>query len=241
MSSPLRILVVDDDHDHAESLAEVFALEGHETRVVNSGEEAILAYETDNFDIAFIDVMMPGKNGVESFLEIKRQKPDARVYMMSGFSVEQVLEQAMDNGAMGVLIKPVEPPQVLASLARVQPEGIVLVAEDDPEFVDRLHRAIETAGHRCKLVKRPSSALAAHDGAAPDVLIFDLHAPLMRGIELYADLRRRGRARPTVLVTSAGDRHVTTIDALTDIELTGILHKPFDPAALVEKLYRLAS
>ena len=44
---------------------------------------------------------MPGKNGVESFFEIRRMKPDAKVFMMTGYSVEQLVQQAIDHGALG--------------------------------------------------------------------------------------------------------------------------------------------
>ena len=107
MKRSLRILVVDDDADNANSLGELFELEGHRPLVVYDGGAAIAAYLKEDFDIAFMDVMMPGKNGVESFLEIKKLKPLAKVYMMTGYSVEQLLQQAMAGGAMGVFSKPV--------------------------------------------------------------------------------------------------------------------------------------
>ena len=64
-------------------------------------------------DIAFFDVRMPGMNGVESLLEILRFKPDARVVMMTAYSVQELLDEAVENGAIGVLHKPVEAQEVL--------------------------------------------------------------------------------------------------------------------------------
>jgi CheY-like chemotaxis protein len=112
----LEILVVDDDKDNADSLAEIFEMEGHIVTTANSGKEAITAYERKNFDIAFMDIAMPEKNGVESFFEILKFKPRARVYMMTGYSVEALVQQAIDNGALGVLHKPVDLAQLLSLL-----------------------------------------------------------------------------------------------------------------------------
>jgi two-component system response regulator HydG len=241
MSQPLRILVVDDNRDNADSLAELFALEGHEARVAYSGEEAIAAYQQADFDLAFMDVMMPGKNGVESFLEIKRMRPAARVYMMTGYSVEQLLQQAMANSALGVLSKPVDLGKVLASLEGIKPNGIVLVAEDDPDFGPQLQQLIASTGRTCELVTNGAEALARLDRGGVDILILDLNMPLINGIEVYTELRRNGKAVPTVMITACRDQYKDALDALSDIELTGILNKPFDPDVLLAKLERLAA
>ena len=59
--------------DHADSLAELLALDGHDVEATYSGEDAVAAFKRTDFDLAFMDVMMPNMNGVESFLEIKAQ------------------------------------------------------------------------------------------------------------------------------------------------------------------------
>ena len=113
MTRSLRILVVDDDADNANSLGELFEMEGHRPLVVYDGEGAIAAYLKEDFDIAFMDVMMPGKNGVDSFLEIRQQRPDAKVYFMTGYSADDLLKKAMEGGALGFFGKPMDLPLVL--------------------------------------------------------------------------------------------------------------------------------
>ncbi|MGL6182857.1 MAG: response regulator, partial [Aestuariivirga sp.] len=75
MTRPLNILVLDDDADNADSLAEVFAMDDHRVIVAYNGQQAIEAFSLNQVDIGFFDVMMPGKNGVDSFIEIKRSHP----------------------------------------------------------------------------------------------------------------------------------------------------------------------
>ena len=101
MTRAYNILVVDDDRDNANSMGELFEMEGHRAHVVYGGAEAIEAYHRWNFDVSFLDVMMPGMNGVESFLAIRKLRPNANVFMMSGYSVEELLKQAVDHGALG--------------------------------------------------------------------------------------------------------------------------------------------
>ena len=113
MAKSLNILVVDDDAENAQSLAELFSLDDHKVIVAYNGQEAIEAFSLNKVDVGFFDVMMPIKNGVESFLEIKSSHPDACIYFMTGYSAEDLLKKAVDNGAMGVFSKPVDLSKVL--------------------------------------------------------------------------------------------------------------------------------
>jgi two-component system response regulator HydG len=113
MGRTLSILVLDDNADNANSLAELLALDDHKVSVVYSGQEAIDAYRATSFDLGFFDVMMPGKNGVDSFLEIREQRPDAKVYFMTGYSADDLLKKAMEGGALGFFGKPMDLPRVL--------------------------------------------------------------------------------------------------------------------------------
>ncbi|MGH6854879.1 MAG: response regulator [Aestuariivirga sp.] len=239
MARQLSILVVDDDADNANSMGELFETEGHNATVVDSGEAAIEAFRHTKFDVAFMDVMMPGKNGVESFLEIRKVAPAAKVYMMTGYSVEQLLQQAMDHGALGVLSKPIDTAKVLAVLAEIGSNGIVIVAEDDPGFGSQLQEMIRNAGRACHLVRDGREAL--DHAESPNVLIFDLKAPLIQGMEVYSSLRQAGRIVPTIIITASGADYHDTLEAMRDVAITGILNKPFDPMSLLDRLDALVA
>jgi len=239
MRRQLSILVVDDDADNANSMGELFETEGHRATVVESGEAAIEAFQHTKFDVAFMDVMMPGLNGVESFLEIRKLRPAAKVYMMTGYSVEQLLQQAMDNGALGVLSKPIDISRVLGVLAEIGSNGIVVVAEDDPDFGHRLEQMIRGAGRACHLVRNSGEALDHAESS--NVLIFDLKAPLIQGMEVYSRLRKAGCTRPTIIITASGADYHDTLEAMRDVAITGILNKPFDPMSLLNRLDHLVA
>ncbi len=238
---PMKILVVDDDEDAADALGELFEMEGHAVSVAYNGEAAVTAYRENDFDIAFMDIMMPGKNGVESFFEIRRLKPDAKVYMMTGFSVEQLVRQAVDNGAMGVLSKPLDLKKVQTSLESVKPAGVVLIAEDDPDLGPQLADLVGAGGYAVRLVTNGQEALQQVECGNVDVLILDLKLPVIDGIEVYTSLKQRNAAPPTIIVTGHGGEHANTIDAMRDVSVTGVLNKPFDPGDLLERLKVLAA
>jgi DNA-binding response OmpR family regulator len=237
----LKILIVDDDNDAADSLAELFEMEGHSVQVAYSGEAAVEAYRKSDFDLAFMDIMMPGKNGVESFFEIRKLKPSARVYMMTGYSVDQLIMQAIDQGALGVLSKPIDLDKVLAAIEEVKPAGIVLVAEDDPLFGPHLCDLVRSAGFECALVRDGQEALQRMAEGGIGVLILDLKLPIIDGLEVYARLRREHRQVPTIIITGHGAEYPDLHAAMQDMNVTGVLNKPFDPQRLLDQLHKLAA
>ena len=112
----LHILIVDDDRDHADSVADILAMRGHHIDIAGSGEAGIAKFGEGGIDVVLMDVKMPGMNGVEAFFAIRQIKPDAQVVMMTGFSLEELVEKAMANGAIGTLRKPLAIPQLLQTI-----------------------------------------------------------------------------------------------------------------------------
>ncbi len=119
MKSQLRILVLDDHVDVAQGIAEILDLFGYEVMLAHDGPTAISAYNTAKIDIGLFDIMMPGMNGVEAFLEIRKAHPDANIIMMSGYADDGLIECALKNGAQGLLAKPFEPEGMLAKVNEI--------------------------------------------------------------------------------------------------------------------------
>ncbi len=239
MTRSLRILVVDDDIDNAESLAELFDIEGHDAMVVHSGEAAIAAHMAQHFDLAFMDVMMPGLNGVESFLRIRQMRPHAKIFMMTGYSVEELLRQAVEQGALGVLNKPMDVDAVLQMVKDVGSNGLMVAPAISSFYGQSLQGLIKSSGRACNILQSAESPTG--DFAPDEVLIVDLKAPLIDSVGVCSMLRRGGRRQPTIIVTPQAPHAETGHDALRDLTVTGILNKPFDPRQLLDRLEYLAA
>lgn len=101
-----RVLIVEDDPDFAESLMIALGVRHCHVDIARTGEEAIRKFQQLCYDIAFMDIKLPGKNGVESLTEIRNVCPSARVVMMTGFSEASLLDKARQAGAIDILCKP---------------------------------------------------------------------------------------------------------------------------------------
>jgi two-component system, NtrC family, response regulator HydG len=229
----MRVFIIDDDRDHAESISDVLMMRGFETELAFSGEAGLARFRETDFDIVFMDVKLPGMNGVETFFEFRKIRPDVKVMLMTGFSLEQLIAQAVDNGALGVLRKPFEIKDLLDVLEQVKPRGMVVVADDDPDFAASLEPILRQQGYRVEIVSSGPEAIekASRDGV--NCLILDLKMPVLSGLEVYLALKEAGRSVPTIFVTGfPGERNL----ALARLErplAQDILMKPFDPADLL--------
>jgi excisionase family DNA binding protein len=109
----LNILVVDDDVSIRELFERILRKEEHRVVTVSNGEEAIKVIGKENFDIVFLDVVMPEMDGVEVFKEIKKINSQAIVIMMSGYPVEERIREAIKLGATDQIEKPLNADRIL--------------------------------------------------------------------------------------------------------------------------------
>ncbi|PXF57300.1 MAG: hypothetical protein C4B58_10395 [Deltaproteobacteria bacterium] len=103
-----RILLVDDNEKFLDSIRDVLDNEDYKVVTATSGEEGIKLAGAQTFDVILMDIKMPGMNGVESFIEMKRHNPTVKVIMVTAYSVEDLMRQALDEGVFAILSKPVD-------------------------------------------------------------------------------------------------------------------------------------
>jgi DNA-binding NtrC family response regulator len=102
----MNILIVDDEPEVAEVLAKSLDRQGHKTSTVNSGAEALKRIEDSAVDAMFLDVSMPGMNGLEVLAEVKRRRPALAVVVITGHATPDELDEVRRLGAVDVIAKP---------------------------------------------------------------------------------------------------------------------------------------
>ena len=102
----MNVLVVDDKRVIGDFFDFTLGYYGHTIKVVHDSDEALKEVSQGNFDVAFLDIIMPKKDGLEVLAEIKKMTPSLPVVMMSGYSVEEKRTRAQELGAVTCLKKP---------------------------------------------------------------------------------------------------------------------------------------
>jgi two-component system CheB/CheR fusion protein len=114
----LRILVVEDDADIRNSLVALLTLEGHTTRAVEDGPSAISALDTARFDVALLDVGLPGMSGYE-LARIVNARPDRprRLIALTGYGRREDLAAAREAGFDAHITKPFSADELLERIS----------------------------------------------------------------------------------------------------------------------------
>jgi len=117
----LNILVVDDEEEIGRMLEKWIIREGHEVTTVNSGRKAINQVKKTNFDIIFLDLVMPGISGEETLIKIKKISPKTKIIIMTGkLKDTQFLEDLVQKGAYNYIRKPFSIKEIIENIKKSQ-------------------------------------------------------------------------------------------------------------------------
>lgn len=104
----LQLLIIDDDSDHAEVVAESLERVGYGCVIAHSGSEGAQRIETDDFDLILTDLRMPDMDGLAILRKAKQEQPDVEVVVITGHGDIRTAVEAMREGAANYLEKPID-------------------------------------------------------------------------------------------------------------------------------------
>lgn len=120
MAKVKNILVVDDEKVIRDLFKRVLGLKGYSVTVAESGKKAVEKLKKEEFNIAFIDIVMPEMDGVETFKAIKEINPEITGVMMTAFAVHDKIEKAAQHGAIDYLYKPFDIVEIMTIIGKVE-------------------------------------------------------------------------------------------------------------------------
>jgi DNA-binding NtrC family response regulator len=156
------------------TLAANLELEGLEVETAASGQRAMELIREQSFDLVLSDVRMPKMNGVELFREIHKMHPKMPVILMTAFSMESLIDQAISEGAFTVLPKPFDVDQLLKMLLLVVRHPTALIIDGEQQEAQRAVQALQAIGLSAQAVFDEQSALQFVRNETVDVCVVDL-------------------------------------------------------------------
>jgi DNA-binding response OmpR family regulator len=114
----MKVLLVDDEKKFATMLAKRLALRGIDVDYVHTGEDAILKTETNRYDVAILDVKMPGIGGIELERKLKELDPSMKIIFLTGHGSKTDFETGSAKAAY-YLAKPIQIEELITILQEV--------------------------------------------------------------------------------------------------------------------------
>ena len=115
----MHILIIDDEKNICYSLSGFMNDMGHNTKTCMDGITGLQTALKEHFDLIFLDVMLPGKNGLEVLEQLRKTKPNQQVVMISGDADLQTAVRATKLGAYNFLEKPLNPDKVILEVKNI--------------------------------------------------------------------------------------------------------------------------
>jgi DNA-binding NtrC family response regulator len=119
MRSRWHILVVDDEEAMTESLAAWLREDGYSVDTASSGREAIEKARAREYAIYFVDLKMPGLDGIETMMETRKLQKDASVIIITAYATVDTAIAAMKEGAQEYVVKPCHPQEISLLVERI--------------------------------------------------------------------------------------------------------------------------
>jgi CheY-like chemotaxis protein len=223
-------LVVDDNLDFAENLAEILRDRGDDAAIAANGREAVALASGRRFDAVLTDMRMPLMGGAELVHALRRSDPGVPAMVITAHVGDDALEAARREGLLAVLPKPVDVPRLLELLASARRDGLVAVIEDDLRLSDNLCEALRSRGFAA--VTAASVTETERLGPVrPFCALVDLRMPGGPDGEAMRRLAAKYPGLPMIVASAYPDPPPIPHEAF--------FSKPFDTRELLEALERL--
>ncbi|MCC6416859.1 MAG: response regulator [Gemmataceae bacterium] len=233
------ILVVDDDVDTCRNLSDILADLGYRVAVAHDGPSALERIRAEPFDVALLDLKMPGMDGLTLYREIKKTRAGTVALIVSAFANEAVREEALAAGAWQVLSKPVDFPRLLALVEEALGQPLVMVVDDDHDLCQALWDILRDRGFRVCLAHDERAAAARLRGQAFQVVLIDMRLPDGDGTNVFHLVRTSNPRARTVLITGLRPEMEQLIDRVRQEGVDAVCYKPFDVPRLLSVLEQL--
>lgn len=238
---PTSILVVDDDFDAGQNLADILGDLGHQVEIVTDPHLALDVARERSFNIALLDLKMPGMDGLVLAARLKEICCSTVVILTTAYANETTLAAAQRHGVWKVFPKPLDLRHLLPLLEEAPQQPLVLLLEDDEDLCRSLSDLLQEHGYRVCSSTDVDTAACCLRTARQKVALIDMRLPSGFGDEVFYKLRQVSRDLPVVLATAYRQEMDERIRRSVQAGADAVCYKPFELPVLLDILRQLTA
>ncbi len=184
------LVVVDDEQGIRITLAGILEDEGYNVVVAEDGYKGIEAVEKTKFKITFIDMKMPGINGLETYKRIKKVSPDTIIFFMTAFIAEDLLKDAVKLETQAILYKPLDIDLILKAIKEDLTKTTILVVDDESAIRETLQGILKGRGYKVAVAEDGHTAIEMAGKTHFDIIFIDVVMPEIDGFQTLEEINK---------------------------------------------------
>ena len=230
------ILIVDDNASLCQTMSFILGRKGYNVTTARDGLEALARVKKRPFDMVFMDIKMPLMDGVETYKRIKKVRPEAVVVMMTAYAVEDLVQEALQEGAYDIIYKPLDIEKVIALIERAKDNNqgaLIMVVDDDPGIRTTLKNTLSNRSYKVCTADTGEEAIAKSRKKDYDIIFIDMKLPTINGLETYLAIREINPEAVVIMMTAYRQEVAELVEEALDSNAYTCLYKPLDMEELV--------
>ena len=238
MEKRANILIVDDNISLAKTMSLILRRKGYEVTTAQDGLTAIKEIKERPFDLIFMDIKMPLMDGVQTYRKIKKIRPETIVIMMTAYAVENLVAEALKEGAYGIIYKPLDIEKMISLIekSRKKKQGaLILIVDDDPGTCTTLKNILLKKGYRVGIAHNGEKAITMTQEKTYDIVFIDLKLPTINGLEVYLKIKEIDPKLVAIIMTAYRKGMTDLVEEALNNDAYTCIYKPFN----MEEMLRL--
>ncbi len=236
-----RILIVDDEPDTCANLSDILTDLGYQVDTASDGFAALELVNANTYDVALLDLRMPGMDGLELYRRIRQISAGTVAIVVTAYASSDTAQSVISAGASKIVSKPVNIGNLLGLVDQSLDAPLMLVVDDDQDLCENLWEIFHERGYRVCLAYDAPEAEKKLSDRKYHVVLIDMKLPTGSGHELLRSLRRIDEEARAVLITGYTGEMETKVKQALDSGANAVCYKPFDVEKLLATVRELSA
>jgi len=228
-----RILIVDDDPDICRNLSDILTDLDYSVDFAHDGPSALELVRRRPYDVALLDLKMPGMDGLTLYREIKKHRAATVALLVTAYAGPATATEALSAGAWKVVPKPVDFPTLLGMVDEALGQPLVLIVDDDRDLCANLWDLLRERGFRVETAHDGREAADMLNESTFKVVLIDMKIPDSDGDAVFRMVREANPQARTLLITGQRSETDQLVAQVLAEGADAVCYKPFDVPALL--------